>query len=382
MILYHGTSINNISEINGDGYIKPDTYFTNEISEAIEYAESFGADGAIVKIDIDEPESLFAPNKLLAESMYENGDLEIDPSNLTLEESLKELGSIVSTEKIYYFDLMEVQRAKALVHLQEKKEKELFKNKIIAQADKDPNILKQFTEGCIYSYAERLHRNQDDFVEGDLAARIEEYSYYNLTKEFNLRDLDRNEWSVDEDLVEEYKEKIIVDGIESMPPIIVSDDDSIIDGIHRLNAMLSLGIYTANVFVGSNEELKYNNFKPTVRTTDKNLQIKRYEIPFGHIDIMENAEYSPAQNSVVEFLVDPNFRGQGLGKILVDHVSDIYQDLGAQISSKASLKVFHDAGFASISESINFEDVLYEFDEAGYSLFLRKKEGRKYKLKR
>jgi GNAT superfamily N-acetyltransferase len=66
----------------------------------------------------------------------------------------------------------------------------------------------------------------------------------------------------------------------------------------------------------------------------------------GYIDIKhKNTDYAPRKQSVVDFVVNEDRRGQGIGHKLVAHALTRHNDLGAQASSAASVKVFHDHGF-------------------------------------
>jgi len=64
--------------------------------------------------------------------------------------------------------------------------------------------------------------------------------------EVDLDQLDLDEWNVDEELVEEFLDL----DIETMPIPLISDDYSIIDGIHRLNALLKLNYNKVYVYRG------------------------------------------------------------------------------------------------------------------------------------
>jgi predicted N-acetyltransferase YhbS len=66
----------------------------------------------------------------------------------------------------------------------------------------------------------------------------------------------------------------------------------------------------------------------------------------GYIDIKHsNTDWSPRKHSIVDFVVDEDKRGQGIGHKLVSHALTKYNDLGGQASSAASVKVLHDHGF-------------------------------------
>jgi len=117
------------------------------------------------------------------------------------------------------------------------------------------NLTVQIEEHVIYSQVQRIHREYDDFIDGNLGERIEEYQYYNLVPMFDLELLDQDEWDVDTDLVEDYEDLIEQKGIDNMPKIVIDENYSIIDGIHRLNALLNKGITNADLFIGCNEKL-------------------------------------------------------------------------------------------------------------------------------
>lgn len=97
---------------------------------------------------------------------------------------------------------------------------------------------------------EHLHRNYDDIIEGDLLERIGNWDFWIKTT-YNIANLDLDEWYVDEDLVEEYVEKM--KNNLNYPPIIIDDKShervTIVDGIHRANALNQLGHSTVQAYV-------------------------------------------------------------------------------------------------------------------------------------
>ena len=129
----------------------------------------------------------------------------------------------------------------------------------ITSKKKPAEIIEQIEEHILYTATQKIHREPSDFAHGDLGERLEEFKYYNLTKEFDLNLLDRDEWSVDESLVEHYKNLIKEKGIADMPSITIDDNLSIIDGIHRLNALLESGITTMDIYAGTNQKLQLKN---------------------------------------------------------------------------------------------------------------------------
>lgn len=129
-------------------------------------------------------------------------------------------------------------------------------------------ILDQVEEHEVYTTIKKSHRDINDFNDGDLGERIEEYRYYNLIHNFDLTLLNKDEWYVDDDLVKEYELMIEKDGIGNMPTIVISDNNSIIDGIHRVNALLNKGIEKIDIYIGSNKKINLENtFEHMVKTS-------------------------------------------------------------------------------------------------------------------
>lgn len=102
------------------------------------------------------------------------------------------------------------------------------------------------------SKMELIHRNPDDLIKGDLLERINSVDYYSL-ESLDINLLDLNEWDVDEDLVEDY----VSMNETNMPPVIVHkylDQYSIVDGIHRLNALSQKGYKSIKAYVGNRDD--------------------------------------------------------------------------------------------------------------------------------
>jgi GNAT superfamily N-acetyltransferase len=101
----------------------------------------------------------------------------------------------------------------------------------------------------------------------------------------------------------------------------------------------------------------------------------------GRIDIHIAPKHAPRKQSVVDFQVPEEKRGQGIGKQLLAKAMEKHKDLGAQVSSLASLKVFHNAGFRSprVPEG-DFNAHKDAFKENWGSLFVAKNdaEGKSY----
>ena len=108
----------------------------------------------------------------------------------------------------------------------------------------------------IYALAKQIHRNYDDFGEGDLSDRIFWFDQYKLTN-LPLSKLDLDEWDVDQDLVADHVAEIMKSK-DTMPPIVFDPfENSIIDGTHRANAYAKLGYDTIPAYVGSVKSNSY-----------------------------------------------------------------------------------------------------------------------------
>lgn len=91
----------------------------------------------------------------------------------------------------------------------------------------------------------------------------------------------------------------------------------------------------------------------------------------GSIDVVPDSKYSPTKSSVVEFIVDEDTRGQGIGTQLLQRAMRDYPELGGQVSSAASLKVFYKLGFRNPElPDGTFEDYLKSFQKS-QSIFMR-----------
>lgn len=104
-----------------------------------------------------------------------------------------------------------------------------------------------YDEGDVYGYTQRIHHTNDDFIDGDLGERIEEYEKY-IVMEISISDIEIDEYQIDDSLVDDYKEKFNKN--KTYPPIVLNSDYGIIDGTHRANALYELGFKTIIAFVG------------------------------------------------------------------------------------------------------------------------------------
>ena len=88
--------------------------------------------------------------------------------------------------------------------------------------------------------------------------------------------------------------------------------------------------------------------KPEIKESESLVKDKgtKYDMPGGYIDIQhEDTKYAPRKQSIVDFVVDENKRGKGIGAKLLKHALTKHDDLGGQASSTASVKVLHNHGF-------------------------------------
>ena len=111
-----------------------------------------------------------------------------------------------------------------------------------------------YSESDIYSFVQSIHRNDEDFYEGDIGQRIEEYSNYKVL-EIPINTICTDEYELDEDYLQDYILKYKELG--TYPPIVLGRLDkefgyNIIDGNHRVNGLKEIGVETIICFVGIN----------------------------------------------------------------------------------------------------------------------------------
>ena len=92
----------------------------------------------------------------------------------------------------------------------------------------------------------KLHLTHEDFEKGDLEDRIRKHDFYKLIDvDANLIDADM--WNSDDDLVGDYEK--YTQRKPDYPPIVLDDDNTIIDGTHRAKALKNLGHKTIKAWV-------------------------------------------------------------------------------------------------------------------------------------
>lgn len=113
-------------------------------------------------------------------------------------------------------------------------------------------IGQRYDESDVYAYIQRMHRNPDDFWEGDISDRIEKYPTY-VAMEVPVGQIQMDEFSIDEDDVEKYVEMYQSKG--TYPPLVLGGKSlgkyTIIDGTHRANALAQSGLKSIVCFVGT-----------------------------------------------------------------------------------------------------------------------------------
>jgi hypothetical protein len=105
----------------------------------------------------------------------------------------------------------------------------------------------------IYLYVEylndksKIHTHSENFIDGDLGDRIDEYDYYILQK-IPINYIDINEWDTYDDEIDLYQK--VFQKTKDYPPIVISSYNSIIDGTHRANALYNSGETEILAFIG------------------------------------------------------------------------------------------------------------------------------------
>ncbi len=118
----------------------------------------------------------------------------------------------------------------------------------------DANINDILSGSDIYKYVEQLHRNKDDFSEGDLGERIWNNDCYKLLN-IPISDIIIDEYELDIDYVDDYINKY--KETSNYPPIVLDGDReynyknkySIIDGNHRTNSLNDSGVKLVKAWV-------------------------------------------------------------------------------------------------------------------------------------
>lgn len=110
---------------------------------------------------------------------------------------------------------------------------------------------KEITPNELIQYVIKWHRRTQDFENGDLNFRIWKFTKYVLTQ-LPISELDMEEWQVDDEYVDEYARM----DIRTMPPIVYDADlETMIDGMHRVNAVARQGGTHILAYVGTSDNI-------------------------------------------------------------------------------------------------------------------------------
>jgi predicted nucleotidyltransferase len=105
----------------------------------------------------------------------------------------------------------------------------------------------------IYDYIWSLHGDMEDT---DIHDRVYKFNYFLLNK-LNISDIDTDEFTIDDDTVNEYV-KLLNENDNNYPPIVYdSEYNQIIDGTHRCQALIKKGIKTVWAYVGEDLDHLY-----------------------------------------------------------------------------------------------------------------------------
>jgi ribosomal protein S18 acetylase RimI-like enzyme len=93
-----------------------------------------------------------------------------------------------------------------------------------------------------------------------------------------------------------------------------------------------------------------SSIKPTKEVRNignEEIVASTFSLPGGAVTVWENSPYAGGAHSIYSFVVNEDQRGRGIGSRLIDIVIQEYSgdELSAQVSGMASLKVFFNKGF-------------------------------------
>lgn len=97
-----------------------------------------------------------------------------------------------------------------------------------------------------------------------------------------------------------------------------------------------------------------------------------YRSEHGYICVKTGGKFSPCKHSVTDFVIDEDKRGQGYGNFLVKGIVRKYrEDIGAQVSSVASVYTFYKNGFRpAMKQDATIQETLALFKEEWGSLLM------------
>lgn len=102
----------------------------------------------------------------------------------------------------------------------------------------------------------RLHGRPQDFQEGDLFHRLDRFNIF-VKQPIQVSDIDLEEFDLCEETVTEFMEMYRATG--TYPPVVFDAvSNSMIDGLHRANALSRLGLTQINALVGVQQHVDPN----------------------------------------------------------------------------------------------------------------------------
>lgn len=112
----------------------------------------------------------------------------------------------------------------------------------------DYKLNSTYEEHVVYEFVKSIHHTSDDFVDGDIGERIEQFEHYKLM-EVSISQLDRGLYYIDEDLVTDFSKR----DYETTPPVVVGgfygNTFDVIDGNHRVESLVLNGRKNVLAFV-------------------------------------------------------------------------------------------------------------------------------------
>lgn len=160
-------------------------------------------------------------------------------------------------------------------------QREIMKNKLRIMQEyqersmiEDKEEYKDYIEGKVYSsndivsYIRRIAKHHYNDEETDMEDRISNSNY--ILKNIPVSSINI-EWNVDEDYVEDWME--FYERQKFLPPIVLSETGSIVDGTHRLQALIELGLEKVMTFVPVNSDI---GMKITKESKDVRSDVNKF----------------------------------------------------------------------------------------------------------
>ena len=128
-------------------------------------------------------------------------------------------------------------------------------NNLFEKIDLFVKLASLFSGNDVLAKVKQIHHTEEDFTEGNLTERILKFKTYVLM-ELPIAKVSLGKYSVYDDvltsLIENHKEDFLSG---NYPPIVYDpEEEDIIDGTHRVEALERLGIASVKAFVGKEKE--------------------------------------------------------------------------------------------------------------------------------